>query len=169
MIRFAECRRCLARSWTRLFKASPGVPVFLLPHLPQRPREEVPDCLISCFSVGEDDVLHFVVALEQPDGAAEEGLREGGEDHVGRVVAEHLRHVFVQDLPVYLLEAQEILFAEPGAMALVEGLDDLRQGAPFVFRRGLGAELGDRPERLRQVMSVERSSGRPPKASFCTS
>ena len=97
-----------ARTWSLNAKAEVGRPG-VFPRLAKRPPEEVPDGLVAGRGVGEDDVLHLGVALKHADCAFEEGLAEGGEHHVRRVVAQHLDHVLVHDLVVHLLEAKEVL------------------------------------------------------------
>src|SRR5699024_4384713 len=96
------------------------------PHVPQRAVEKMPDRLLARLSIREDDVLHLVIALEQADRAPEERLRESREHHVRRIIAQHLGHGLVEDFAVDLLEAQEIVARELGAMALVESIDDIR-------------------------------------------
>ena len=104
----------------------------------------MPDRLVAGRGVGEDDVLHLVVALKHADCAFEEGLAEGGEDNVGRVVAQHLDHVLVHDLVVHLLEAKEVFLGELRAVAFVEGLNNFGK-RDFLFRRvGFRGELVDR-------------------------
>ena len=94
----------------------------------------MPDGLVTGRGVGEDDVLHLGVTLKHADSAFEEGLAEGGEDNVRRVVAQHLDHVLVHDLVVHLLEAKEVFLRELGAVAVVEGPNDLGE-RDFLFGR----------------------------------
>lgn len=79
--------------------------------------------LLARPGVAQDDVLQLGVALEELDGALEEGVAEGLVGDGGRVVAEHLDHVVGQDVAVDLLEPEEVLLGELGAVALVEALD----------------------------------------------
>ncbi|MCQ1856253.1 hypothetical protein, partial [Neorhizobium galegae] len=62
-------------------------------HLPKRSTEEMACCFVPSIGVGEDDVSHFVIALEHPDCTLKKRLRKGGVDHVRRIVAEHFREV----------------------------------------------------------------------------
>ena len=80
-----------------------------LSYFAKRPVEEMPDRLLAHLRVRQDDILHLIVALKKIDGAFEEGLRERRVHHIGRVVAQHLGHVLVEDVPVHLLKPNEVV------------------------------------------------------------
>lgn len=106
----------------------------------------MPDGLFTGRWFCEDDVFHLGVSLKHADGALEEGLAEGGEHDVGRVVSKHLDHVFIHDLVVHLLEAKEVLFRELRTVAVVECLNNFRK-RDFLFGRvRFSGELFDRRE-----------------------
>lgn len=115
-------------------------------HRAQRSGEEMLGGLLARPGVAQDDVLQLGVALEELDRTSEEGIAEGLVDDVGRVVAEHLDHVVGEDVAVDLLEAEEVLLGELGAVALVEALDDLGERQLLLGSVLLGRGLADRPE-----------------------
>jgi hypothetical protein len=65
--------------------------------------------------------------LEKIDRALEESLGESRIHNVRGIVAQHLGHILVDDVPVHLLEANEVLSRELRSVTLVECLDDLRK------------------------------------------
>ena len=106
----------------------------VFPRFAKRPAEEMPDGLVAGRGVGKDDVLHLGVALKHANCAFEEGLAEGGEDHVRWVVAQHLDHVLVHDLVVHLLEAKKVFLRELCAVAVV-GVAQLPRRQPRALRQ----------------------------------
>ena len=86
----------------------------------ERPIEKVSGCFVAGFGIGQHDIPHLVILLEHADRTLEKRLCERRIDDIGRVVAQHLSHVIVDDIAVHLLEADHVLFAEARTMALVE-------------------------------------------------
>lgn len=80
--------------------------------------------LVSHLGISHHDVLKTVFTLKEPDRTLEERLRKGRINNVRRVVPEHLAHILVENFAVHLLETQEVLLRELGAMAVVERLHD---------------------------------------------
>lgn len=97
----------------------------LCPDFPKRPIEKMANGLFSHLSVGQNDVLHFVVPLEQVNRALEEGLRECRVHDVRRVIAQHIGHVVIQNRSINLLETDKVFTRELRPMAVIECLDDL--------------------------------------------
>jgi hypothetical protein len=73
--------------------------------LPLSPLEEMPSGLLSGILIGHHDAPHFVVTLEHPHHALEEGLGERVVDHIGGVVPHHFHHILVKDFTVDPFEA----------------------------------------------------------------
>ena len=65
------------------------------------------DRLFPHLRIREDDIFHFVVALEKIDCALEESLEKAAYTTSGGIVAQHLGHILIDNFPVHLLEADE--------------------------------------------------------------
>ena len=89
------------------------------------------DRLFPHLCISQHYIPHLIVALEKIDCALEESLGESRIDNIGRIVAQHLGHILIDDFAIDLLEADQVLFGELGAVAVVECLDDFRERLSF--------------------------------------